>query len=83
MRLYIQYRFVCESFAFENVCVMSYHGLKAMLQSPFGHLPLWRLLGLLEVLLQLEGAWPFFFQARPVPRFRSFEISSVADKGER
>ena len=30
MRLYIQYRFVCESFAFENVCVMSHHGLKAI-----------------------------------------------------
>ena len=61
MRLYIQNRFVSESFAFENVCVMSHHGLKAMLQSPFGHLPLWRLLGLLEVRLQLEGSWPFFF----------------------
>ena len=62
MRLYIQYRFVCESFAFaENICVMSHHGLKAMLQSPFGHLPLWRLLGLLEVRLQLECSWPFFF----------------------
>ena len=81
MRFYIQYRFVCESFAFGNVCVMSRHGLKAMLQSPFGHLPLWRLLGLLEVRLQLEGSWTFLFQARP--RFRSFGISSVADKGER
>ena len=45
-------RFVCESFAFVNVYIMSRHGLKAMLQSPFGHLPLWRLLGLLEVRLQ-------------------------------
>ena len=87
MRLYIQNRFVSESFAFENVCVMSHHGLKAMLQSPFGHLPLWRLLGLLEVRLQLEGSWPFFFffffffQARP--RSRSFRIWSVVDKGER
>ena len=62
MRFYIQYRFACESFAaFANVCVMSRHGLKAMLQSPFGHLPLWRVLGLLEVRLQLEGSWPFFF----------------------
>ena len=74
-------RFVCESFAFENVCIMSRDGLKAMLQSPFGHLPLWRLLGLLEVRLQLEGSWPCFFQARS--RFRSVGISSVADKGER
>ena len=44
MRFYIQYIFVCESFAFENVRVISHHGLKAMLQSPFGHFPLWRLL---------------------------------------
>ena len=60
MLFYIQYGFVCESFAFENGCVMSCHGLKVMLQSPFGHLPLWRLLGLLEVSLQLERSWPFF-----------------------
>ena len=60
MRFYMLYRFNCESFAFENVCVMSCHGLKVMLQSPFGHLPLWRLLGLLEVRVQLEGSWPFF-----------------------
>ena len=60
MCFYVQYRFVCESFAFENVCVLSRHGLKVMLQSPFGHDPLWRLLGLLEVRLQLEGSWPFF-----------------------
>ena len=74
----MQCRFVCESFAFENVCVMSRHGLRVMLQSPFGHLPLWRLLRLLEVRLQLEGSWPFFSGKR-----RSFGISSVADKGER
>ena len=60
MRFYMLYRFNCESFAFENVCVMSCHGLKVMLQSPLGHLPLWRLLGLLEVRVQLEGSWPFF-----------------------
>ena len=64
MRLYIQYRFVCESFAFENVCAMSHHGLKAMLQSPFGHLPHWRLLGLLEIRLQLADGRFFFRKDR-------------------
>ena len=66
----------------ESLIVMSCHGLKAMLQSPFGHFPLWRLLGLLEVRLQLEGSCPFFFFFQATPRFRSFGISSVADKEE-
>ena len=33
-----------------------------MVQSPLGHLPLWRLLGLLEVRLLLGGSWPFFLR---------------------
>ena len=67
MRFYIQYKFVCELFAFANVYVMCRHGLKAMLQFPFGQLPLWRLLGLLEVRLQLEGSRPFCFLGKTPP----------------